>query len=1234
MFEEYLNDLKKSNLAKIEENNRQNEIIIENKKKLDYTSVNVEMKPVKSVKISDFTEDILKLLLDALNEEDTALYRKAYYKLIDHVPIINLIFGDNLYNELALKFHGQKKELSKQTLNWIFFFKSDFEAALHARMNKSEVEPESSPNCFKILETELNRSLFKEYAPKRKVDYSFPFAVEKLPFVKKTVTSLKFLEREELKNTVAILDIDEKTKLDKRVKAHFADISLCPESNIILFLSKNVMKKNYGCVSEILCDNVKFFCDLDDKENTLTPKSFIDHCRLIVNNFENCFTTFFSEFPEIKDQKIEVHPVALFPEHWKYNSCHLIFEVRVDDAQVCFADASQQKMFWMSFLYLFPDLKSIFDLSVYSKNRYMRLPYSYKNGQYLVRSNLICKYKKKSVKDLFICINDKDEVLCRLDYPCNYSGKQKYWTEFEKREILRNIRNCDKSIAKRKDWLFLISVICSAFKEESLSYCQELIVKICCAGGFSSEMDIKENMEITQIYYDKKPNVTFEKALDFFSANCIYGKTGIYDKIDYSMFPKSERETVLIKSGCNTEKTYSFFKNYRTGTFFVTHRKSLAEDYLTTFKDPSLNIKAVHYESYEEQKKVYLSLIEKGKIEEAEAMCIKNNKGYFIPINFVCQINSIYKYFFLMPYYERFFFDECAASFKMINFCIDEGKNVSSFFKLAFNYILEQKSIFCVSANLGYETFNVLEYYGRKPTFSLCNKKLDKSEYYYELYEDKKEFLSQVKTFLKEGKKVIMPCNNLKVATDFQRELQMIDIKVLVLSRYVKIIETEKWRDYDIVMYTSKIDSGVSYRGYEDENKEINGHFDKICGYFEKGFNDSESCFQSLWRARNPKDKDLHIFISPTYGLKGDDWDKEVNVLKQYHLIKEDLKPIDRLYLDNVYFQNHDRYYFFSNMKRMLDRTGMVNVTHKKAETKSVYVIGFDKSGNPKEMELKEKLPSELIIGDKVIMHSIPSLKLEKTNEINLHKMRYIKDIDSVIFKELDSYFRQINTKFNANLLLPNKEDKDEFSIMKREVIIKLISDSKSDISSIMRRYVNRQKIHALMQLDYKTFLRAFELAKITTKFDSSDEKKEKANRELKVIIGDQDLLSYMEPYRVVFVNDKWYQNLQITKQDLFIFKICHKFNFNDEFYDSSKTQEILDFFIERFTKFNNLFPNVKKKSLEEFKNNKLQHQVQYISMKLQKYDLEMKCSKGSVLFRNKENKLAEDIVDKLEALI
>lgn len=877
IFAESLNELKSQNTAKIEANNAKKHIddLFEIKRnKLDYTTVNLEIPKLRKVTLDDFKKPIFDLVRDTIkNIENIALFKKSYYKLIDHLPVINLVFGEEFYNDLARIFNQGSTYINKEARNWIFLFETDFEGAMQIRKNQIKPEQEivESPNKFKMIEGTFKTNPKLEYAKKMPVDYKCEFKLERLPFLKETVKTLKVLEKDEIYTTVAILNIEEKTKLSKKVSAHFAYIEPKTYKNLISFLRNNTAH-NYGSISEILNDNVRFFCDIDDKENKLTKESFIDHCRLIVDNFKTCFSAFFCEFPEIKDKTIEVQPIVLFPAIWKYNSCHLIFDVRINDAPLCFADASQQKSFWMSFLFLFPALKAIFDLSVYSKNRYMRLPYSYKNGQYLIRSDLLCTYKKKVLNDLFICINDENKL--RLDYPCDYSSRPKYWTEFEKRELLRNIRNCDVSIAKRKDWLFLVSVICSAFKEESLEFCQGLVIKICAAAGFKDKKDIEENIEIVEVYYNRKPNVKFAQAIDFFSANCNFDKTDVFEKIDYSSFPKNKIETVLVKSGCNTQKTYNFMQNYKTGTFYVTHRCSLAEDYFNTFDD--LDITAVHYKDYAEQKKIYDQLIEAGEEEAAAKMVIPNNKGLFVPINFVCQLNSIYKYYDILPYYERFFFDECAATFKMINFCIDNGKKGSSvYFKMAFNFIIENKSIFCVSANLGYETFNLLEYYGRKATFSLHNTRLDKSEYYYELYEDKKEFLAQVKAFLLQNKKVIMPCNNLKVAAAFQEELIKLGYKVLLISKYSKLIQTSEWREYDAVLMTPKIDSGVSYRGYNEEKivktgdnikmvNVLNGHFDKVCGYFEKNSNDSESCFQSLWRARNPKDKDIHIFISQT----------------------------------------------------------------------------------------------------------------------------------------------------------------------------------------------------------------------------------------------------------------------------------------------------------------------------------------------------------------------------------
>jgi len=1394
LFAENIKELITKNTSFIEANNakkQQNDLFSEQKKKLDYTAVDYVFQKQQKPKITDFTKKILDLINETIKyKNELALFKQSYYKLNDYWPIIDLVFGKELYNTFALIFHGNKVDLEKDTRNWLFFFDCNFETALQAKLSLSEnkEKEEVSPNKFKVIEGIEKCNFLVKYAKKTTVDYSCKLKKVDAFFAKKKCYSLKTLEADQIKTSVAVLDIDEKNKQKKNVKASFSYIEPEQYKSIIFYL-KNRVADNYGSIAEILSHDVRFFCDIDDKENKLEKESFVALCKLIVDNFEKCFLSFFADFPEFANKpQIKIRPIALFPNEWKYNSCHLIFHVWADDLPVCFANAAQQKLFWLSFLFLFPELKDIFDLSVYSKNRYMRFPYSYKNGQYLVPSDLICALPKSTnTQQLFICVADEKKMT--LDYDCDFTAKQKYWTQFEKRELLRNIRNCDKSIAKRKDWLFLISTICSAFKDETLEFCQELVIKICIAGGFKSEKDIQENMDTTQIYYERKPNTTFMKSIDFFSANCNFDKVDVFEKIDYMTFPKNELETVLVKSGCNTQKTFNFMQNHKTSTFFVTHRCSLSEDYFTTFGKVDIN--AVHYQDYHKKKAEYFSMIDLGETEAAAKLGVENDKGLFIPVNFVCQLNSIYKFYDIMPYYQRFFFDECAATFKMINFCIDKSiKGRAQYFKMAFDYIIQKKSIFCVSANLGYETFNLLEYYGRKITFSLNNTKLDKSEYYYHLYEDSKEFLEEVRRFILAGKKVIMPCNILKIATDFQNSFKDSEKKILVISKYSELIETDKWKNYDAVLYTAKIDSGVSYMGYEEEVtemnvdgiteviKKINGYFDKICGYFEAGVNDSESCFQSLWRARNPKDKDIHIYAKITYGLQGEEWDNEENVLKQYLLVKEELKPIDRLYLDNIYFRNHDRYYFFQNLKKMLDRTGMVNVTHKRAKI----IIEKKKVMNKRTKKMEEKdvsvkLPSECIIGENKILHVLPEFKNEINNNLNMHKMVLINKSDSVIFKELNGFFRQIDLKFSAHMLLPAELTDINYDSSKEsaKIIIKrFICNNASDISTQLEKHVAFLKIGSLKALNYTFFSKLKEMADKTAVCDQEEKKKlidriikeikkhhlknakkqitlekkrviqrnalnsldtsvvakiEKKIRELPDIteevilnkirlekitlvsdfvqeelekeiteirkaaemrtnaflderlnLNEKDefdikqtvlaytshlsdnkkiaeeekrirtdktnellekkeialIVDFFRPYRVEYneKNKRFIQYLEITPQDLFISK-----SINENFGYSKKSELsfeecFIKYFVDRFTEFNNLFPNAKKKTLNAFLSSKLQYQVSYISKKYDKYRYNISVNKGKISTSSTISDFMTDLLNKLDLFV
>ena len=84
--------------------------------------------------------------------------------------------------------------------------------------------------------------------------------------------------------------------------------------------------------------------------------------------------------------------------------------------------------------------------------------------------------------------------------------------------------------------------------------------------------------------------------------------------------------------------------------------------------------------------------------------------------------------------------------------------------------------------------------------------------------------------------------------------------KVLIVNADTKGDETvvDNWINYDFVIHTPTVEAGVNFIAPD--------HFDYICGYFFRNKNTYDSCYQMLFRCRNPKNKEIFLFAQ--YGKK------------------------------------------------------------------------------------------------------------------------------------------------------------------------------------------------------------------------------------------------------------------------------------------------------------------------------------------------------------------------------
>jgi len=753
--------------------------------------------------------------------------------------------------------------------------------------------------------------------------------------------------------------------------------------NIAELLRANVAK-NMGTYCELIEDDCRFFCDIDDQKNTI--KNFREVIEEFAASFEMCFKQYMGFGAE---EEIDVRKRVMFPSPWKYNSAHIVFIIERDGNELVAENAKAQRDFWYRYSKcFFGEHSHILDLSVYRPRTTLRMAYSYKNGQALVPDNID---EDDEIEN--ILVNPPTYATAEPVVFCRYS-RQYFWSEHEQNILLAHINRSNTWIGPQSaklgqsirydNYRRFLEIIVSAFWNRGVQYCCKL----------ASEISPDERLEkiIAELFLDR-PHVSLDQALKFFPGQLMFTETksittGINYKEIFANIKSDNPRAVIVKSGCNTRKTFNFMAANKKRVLYIVHRVTLANDYFETFK--SLGIEACHYDDYEEMADAWdRGVTETGGKKVAENIPSEVKKLY-VPINLVCVINSIHKFAPILKYYDEVFIDECCAVFKQISFVaqsLADKKLVYTAFEKTFEEIITKKNVTVVSANVGAETFNVFEYYGRKIDYALHNVFLDKSKYNYIAYHTSGLWLAKVHEFLAEGKKICIPCNNITHGAKLAEEIRMKygDAKsVLIISKDFKGDEanTAHWKNYDIVIYSPTIDSGVSF---------VPEYFDYICAYFQSNINTSDACFQALWRVRNPINKTIHVYIQRTYAPAFDTFFDGKELLfaraKGFTLNKEarknyrsklsemvmesvfgadnfraSLRPMEKIILDNDAYVNYDRDNFSQSIIDYLKESGMEGIIifyQESTKTVRTIVNGNYTEGNTiaKKIGITERKP-------------------------------------------------------------------------------------------------------------------------------------------------------------------------------------------------------------------------------------------------------------------------------------
>lgn len=615
---------------------------------------------------------------------------------------------------------------------------------------------------------------------------------------------------------------------------------------------------------EVINTSCNFFVDID-KAIFENNKERIDYINGLGNNFERLFKYYYDETPFVVEYANDLEFTMVISKSSKTESYHIIFQVTLNGKRIVCPSASFQRRFWSFYKKAFED--KYIDLEVYRVNAQLRYA-GIKAGEdsYLYRENKLVSIELKlaelglarifkTVPEDFIVTSFGSE-LRRPSFELSRK-KVKYYSEYEQLQMLNYMDHSQLREMKREIWISAVSNIFHFFHTLAYPKRVQLVLDFCRARGYTAEKYDQENKDICLYWHNEKRNYHYdlEDMKTFF-------KPAIFESEKINMpeviYPDDFR-VLCVRSGTNTKKTTNFINKFRDAkVFYISYRCSLAREIIDNAEFQG--IKIAHY---------------KDEIDLSNP-----------PQHLVCQLESVYKFENIIGHYDYVFCDESEALIGQLEHFHNTNAKCFNILQRMMTRIMLEKKVVFVSANLSDETLNFIKYYGITDIKYIENTKLDKEGWTAHIYKSASVFEDKLLKLASEGKKLCIAMNSKKTAYDIcdslnpkfneeyinelesrlEKQLTVYG-KVLLLSANTLPVSPSEWDQYDHVIYTPSIEAGVNFVKPD--------HFDHICGYFISTSSSYAACYQQLFRCRNPKSKEMHIYVERGQFLESQDYFSE-----------------------------------------------------------------------------------------------------------------------------------------------------------------------------------------------------------------------------------------------------------------------------------------------------------------------------------------------------------------------
>lgn len=727
---------------------------------------------------------------------------------------------------------------------------------------------------------------------------------------------------------------------------------------------QNDLKTHPWPIHELITGTCKYFCDIDD-----VKEDFYDYIDRVRKHFAKLFPKFYQHEPAIAnfiEKKCTfAYNTFIAVSEANYNSAHIVFEIIIKETgtKLYAPNAYSQREFWKEMAGIFDKI----DLVVYRKNAQLRVINSPKDGYCLrplthdfnlfyndlygrsqwsgegpenitttIDTNL---FRKDNINDYCVGINldnytgiQNNNYEMKIEQNTNY---KKFYSHYDVMRVTKAIENSYfdyESLTPFSIWREAVCRIYHFFHFISHEARQRMVLDFCRARGWNSHKADNENIILCHDFSSLKLEIGYgvDGMFEFFKPKYNIQKVEMKE-VSYNI----NKRIFCLKSGTNTKKTLNFVKSFADkSVLFITYRCSLALEIIDTAEYAKLQF--AHY---------------KDEIIDC-------------PQHLVVQLESLHKFEHILDNYEYVFLDECEALIGQFCFSFEQGcpRNFAILQEMI-DEVMNNKKIVCVSANLGDETRNFIENYGHDYEW-VENTVIDKKGWSYVDYKKPAHLINEIINMAKAGKKLIIAINSReksvqiadKLDPDFNEnykkdlikkmggqleegygeQIKVADKlkkygKVLLMNSYTPFVPPSEWVNYDFVIHSSVIEAGVNFI--------VEDYFDHICGYFINTTNTYESCYQMLFRCRNPKSKQIHLYSARGEQLKERDYLDEQAMSIRNEFLKQHKEnkpykpffdkrahPIRKSIIYHQLKKNHSKYNFGNLLKKELHKSGFVRI--------------------------------------------------------------------------------------------------------------------------------------------------------------------------------------------------------------------------------------------------------------------------------------------------------------------